>query len=63
MKNLHFWTDFDVTLRVECTNELLHLPNLQQNRTKIVDFLLMVKNSHFSGQNGRRAAQSTNPDA
>ena len=42
MKNLHFWTDFDETLRDECTNELLHLPNLQQNRTKIVDFLLMV---------------------
>ena len=42
MKNLQILTDFDETLRDEFTNELLHLPNLQQNRTKIVDFLLMV---------------------
>ena len=42
MKNLQILTDFDETLRDEFANELLHLPNLQQNRTKIVDFLLMV---------------------
>ena len=48
MKNLHFWTDFDETLRDECTNELLHLPKFRQNRTKIVDFSLIANFRGFS---------------
>ena len=46
-KNPQFLSDFDETLRDDLSHGNIHLPKYEQNRTKIVDFLLMAYFAQF----------------